>query len=149
MTPYLYLAGAALSLGLLGVFHKVADHRQCRAEAVNLFLFLFAGALMASWSVSRSGIPQLIAVPRVAILTAAGCGLLTSLAILYFQRGIRHGKISTSWLVINLSTIVPTTLSILIYQEAVSPRRAVALGLSLVALALLWLDRRRQESGAA
>jgi drug/metabolite transporter (DMT)-like permease len=149
MTPYLYLAVAALSLGMLGVFHKVADHRQCRPEAVNLFLFLFAGLLMATWSVALSGLPQLIAVPRVALLTAAACGLLTSLAILFFQRGIRYGKISTSWLVINLSTIVPTVLSIALYQEAVSPRRALALSLSLVALALFWLDRRRQEAAEA
>lgn len=149
MTPSLYLAGAAVSLGLLGVFHKVADHRHCRPEAVNFFLFLFAGLLMAAWSVARSGPTQLIFMPPTALLTAAACGLLASLAILCFQRGIRYGKISTSWLVINLSTVVPTALSIVLYREAVSPRRAAALGLSLVALTLLWLDRRRQEAEEA
>ncbi|MFM8984970.1 MAG: EamA family transporter [Planctomycetia bacterium] len=149
MTPYLQLAGAAVALGMLGVFHKVADHRRCRPEAVNFFLFLFAGLLMAAWSVARSGLAQLIFLPRVALLTAAVCGLLASLAILFFQRGIRYGKISTSWLVINLSTIVPTVLSIVLYREAVSPRRALALGLSLVALTLLWLDRRQQEAEEA
>lgn len=149
MTPYLYLAGAALSVGMLGVFHKVADHCECRPEAINLFLFLFAGLLMATWSVSRAGFSQLIFLPQVALLTAATCGLLASLAILFFQRGIRYGKISTSWLVINLSTILPSVLSIVLYREAVSPRRALALGLSLVALTLLWFDRRRQEAGEA
>jgi hypothetical protein len=31
---------------------------------------------------------------------------------------LRHGKISTSWLVINLSTAIPTVLFILIYRES-------------------------------
>ena len=144
---YLYLAMAVCSLGMLGVLHKVADHRRCGPEAINLFLFLWAGVILSSYSLLR--VPGLFTqTPLKAVGVAAFCGVLACIAILNFQRGIRYGRISTSWLVINLSTIVPTVLSILIYHEVVSPRRALSLILALVSLLLLWLDRRREERAA-
>jgi drug/metabolite transporter (DMT)-like permease len=141
---YLYLAIAVCSLGMLGVLHKVADHRRCGPEAINLFLFLWAGVILTGFSLWR--VPSLFTqTPAKAIGVAAVCGVLAGLAILNFQRGIRYGRISTSWLVINLSTIVPTVLAILIYREVVSFKRAFSLFLALVSLLLLWLDRRREE----
>ena len=83
--------------------------------------------------------------PIAAWITATVCGFLASLAILAFQQGVRFGKISTSWVVINLSTALPTVLSIAIYHETVSLRRALGLGLAVVALMILWLERRREE----
>jgi len=149
MTPYFYLLLAASSLGILGIMHKVADQHRCRPEAVNLFLFLGATLAMSVISVRRFGAGAALNVPAIAWITAAGCGFLASFAILNFQRGIRYGKISTSWLVINLSTILPTLLSIVIYHESVSARRALGLLLSVAALSLLWMERRSEERLAA
>ena len=144
---YLYLAVAVCSLGMLGVLHKVADHRRCGPEAINLFLFLWAGVILTGFSLWR--VPGLFTqTPLKALGVAAICGVLAGLAILNFQRGIRYGRISTSWLVINLSTIVPTVLAILVYREVVSLRRALSLFLALVSLLLLWLDRRGEEKQA-
>jgi len=143
--PYLFLMLAVFSFGLLGVLHKVADHRGCRPEAANLFLFLGAAALMSLFTHLQGNLTSITALSSRAWLMAAGCGVLTSLAILNFQRGIRFGKISTSWLVINLSTVLPTILSILIYREIVSLRRAAGLILALVAIGLLWLERKQDE----
>ena len=141
---YFYLAMAVCSLGILGVLHKVADHRRCGPEAINLFLFLWAGVILSTYCLFV--IPGLFTqTPLKAVGVAAICGTLAGLAILNFQRGIRYGRISTSWLVINLSTIVPTVLSILVYHEVVSFRRALSLFLALVSLVLLWLDRRGEE----
>ncbi len=138
---------AVCSLGMLGVLHKVADHRRCGPEAINLFLFLWAGIILSSFSLWR--VPGLFTqTPLKAVAVAAVCGVLAGIAILNFQRGIRYGRISTSWLVINLSTFVPTMLSILIYHEVVSFRRALSLILALLSLLLLWLDRRREEQTA-
>jgi hypothetical protein len=152
---YFYLGMAVFSLGMLGVMHKVADHRSCRPEAINLFLFLWAGAILSAYCLLRDvgflevrdKVVALLGTPGKAILVAAICGMFAGIAILNFQHGIRFGRISTSWLVINLSTIVPTTLSILIYPEVeeVTPKRALSLLLALVSLCLLWLDRRREE----
>jgi len=144
---YLYLAMAVGSLGMLWVLHKVADHRRCGPEAINLFLFLCAGVILTIFSLWR--VPGLVTqTPLKAVAVAGVCGVLAGFAILNFQRGIRYGRISTSWLVINLSTLVPTVLSILVYKEVVSPRRALSLLLALISLLLLWLDRKREEKTA-
>ena len=74
------------------------------------------------------GPTKVLDIPAPGWLTAVACGFLASVAILNFQHGVRFGKISTSWLIINLSTALPTVLSILIYREAVSVRRALGLG---------------------
>ena len=146
--PYAYLMLAVCALGILGVLHKVADFRGCRAEAINLFLFL--GAAAAMWAVSflRFGGAALAGLPVAVIGVGVICGLLASIAILNFQHGVRYGRISTSWLIVNLSTALPTVLSIVIYRERLGPRRAAGLLLAVVALGLLWLERRREEEAA-
>jgi drug/metabolite transporter (DMT)-like permease len=143
---YLYLAMAVVSFGCLGVLHKVADHQSCRPQAINAVLFLAAGLALATVTTFKLGAAAWASVPLPAWTVAAACGLCASVAILHFQHGVRYGRISTSWLIVNLSTIVPTILSVLIYTETVSPRRAVSLLLALVALILLWIDRRKEEA---
>jgi drug/metabolite transporter (DMT)-like permease len=143
---YAFLMLAVFALGLLGVLHKVADFRACRPEAINLFLFLGAAFLMWVAVFVRSGTD--VGLPLVLMGVAAVCGFLASIAILNFQHGVRYGKISTSWLIINLSTALPTSLSIFIYHERLSPRRAAGLGLAVLALLILWLERRREEQEA-
>ncbi|MFN0170720.1 MAG: EamA family transporter [Bryobacteraceae bacterium] len=145
---HLYLVLAVVSLGCLGVLHKVADHRRCRPQAINAVLFLAAGLVLTAVTTFKLGVEAWTRVPPQAWWVATACGLCASVAILHFQHGVRHGRISTSWLIVNLSTIVPTILSILIYGEAVSPRRAASLALALLALVLLWFDRSNEEAAA-
>ncbi|MCZ2080264.1 MAG: EamA family transporter [Bryobacteraceae bacterium] len=145
-SQYVFLLMAVCSFGMLGVLHKVADYRGCRPEAANLFLFLGATVLMCIYAALKGDLAEISGLSSLAWLVAAGCGLLTSLAILNFQRGIRFGKISTSWLVINLSTVLPMILSILIYKEVVSIRRGAGLVLAALAIALLWQERRLDEA---
>jgi len=141
----LFLLLAVVSFGLLGVMHKVADHRGCRPEGANFVLFGGAAFLILSATVFQYGWAKALDVPLAGWVVATGCGFLSSLAILNFQHGVRFGKISTSWLIINLSTALPTVLSILIYHETVSMRRALGLVLAVVALLILWLERTREE----
>ncbi|QNI37675.1 EamA family transporter [Edaphobacter albus] len=144
--PYGFLFLAVASLGMIGVLHKVADHRRCRPEAINLFIFLGGVVVMSVLSFWRFGAAGVLDTPRIAWVTAATCGLLASLAILSFQRGVRYGKISTSWLVINLSMAVPTVLSIVVYREEITRRRAVGLLLAVATLVILWRERVREEA---
>jgi drug/metabolite transporter (DMT)-like permease len=146
---HLFLLLAVVSFGMLGVMHKVADHRGCRPEGANLVLFFGAAFLILSACVWQNGFAKALDVPPAGWIVATGCGFLSSMAILNFQHGVRFGKISTSWLVINLSTALPTVLSILIYHEAVSTRRALGLALAVAALLILWLERIREEKAAA
>lgn len=144
--PYGFLFLAVASLGMIGVLHKIADHRRCRPEAINLFIFLGGEVAMCALSSWRFGAARMLDIPRLVWITAATCGLLASLAILSFQRGVRYGKISTSWLVINLSMAIPTVLSIVVYREVITGRRAIGLLLAVLTLLILWWERAREEA---
>src|SRR5207247_1183149 len=136
---YLFLTLTVLCFCGLGVLHKVADFQKCRPSAINAYLFFWAGLLITVYALS---LDSSLRVPRAATGVAIFCGLSASVAILSFQIGIRFGKISTSWLVINLSTAVPTVLSILFYREHVGPRRGLALFAIALSLLFLWKDKQ-------
>ena len=85
---------------------------------------------------------------------AVVCGACAGIAILTFQVGIRYGRISTSWLVINLSTIVPAILSLVVYEEwkaGIKWQQIAGLALVLCSVILLWRDKAveiaRSEAG--
>jgi drug/metabolite transporter (DMT)-like permease len=144
---YVFLLCALVSLGGLGVLHKVADRRRCRASAISFLLFLWAALLVGvGYSVFRhihGGGPS---IPAAVVVVAAVCGAFASIAILCFQAGLRHGEIATSWLIINLSTALPTALSIVIYKEEVGVRRGISLMLASLALVILWQDWKKQRT---
>lgn len=73
-------------------------------------------------------------------------GVSSAIAILAFQEGIKYGPIATSWLIINLSSGVPTLGSIFIYHEEVNFRKAAALILVTVSMFLLWKDKKAAEA---
>ena len=144
--PYGFLLLAVASLGTIGVLHKVADHKQCRPEAINLFIFLGAAIAMNTVSIARSGIGALLHISMVAWVTAIVCGFIASIATLAFQHGVKYGKISTSWLIINLSMALPTVLSIVVYREVITLRRTIGLLLAVVTLIILWRERVYEEA---
>jgi drug/metabolite transporter (DMT)-like permease len=146
MDGYPFLALAVVSFGVLGVLHKVADHRHCKPSVVTGFLFLCAAIAMSVICISERGMRASTQMPLWIAATALAFGIAAALSILNFQYGVRFGKISTSWLIMNLSTAVPVILSILIYREQIKWKRAVGLTLAVVALLLLWIDRSREES---
>src|SRR5262245_47388620 len=111
MSGYSFLALAVLCFCGLGLLHKVADFQKCRPSFINAYLFFWACLFMTVYTFS---IGVSIKAPARVTGVAIVCGLCASVAILAFQIGIRFGKISTSWLIINLSTAVPTVLSIII-----------------------------------
>jgi len=72
-------------------------------------------------------------------------GVSSVIGILALQNGIRYGKISTSWLIMNLSAALPAAGSVLFYHEQVSPRKVLAFALVAVSAFLLWLDKNRDR----
>ncbi len=144
---YLFMLAGLLCFSTLGVFHKIADVKQCRPAAVN--------ALIYSWSLVLALVVVIFihrqspAAPGAVAAIGIPFGVSASIAILAFQAGIRHGDIATSWLAINLSSGIPTVASILLYGESLTPRKSVALLLVPVSMTLLWMDKRRAERLAA
>ena len=142
MSGYSFLALAVLCFCGLGVFHKVADFQKCRPSAINAYLFFWACLFITIYTLFLG---SSLKTPGEVTGVAIFCGLCASVAILTFQIGVRHGNISTSWLVINLSTAVPTVLSIVIYREEVGLRRAVALIAIVLSLIFLWKDKQLEQ----
>ena len=142
MSGYSFLVLAVLCFCGLGVLHKVADFQKCRPSAINAYLFFWACLFITIYTLFLG---SYLKTPAEVTGVAMFCGLCASVAILSFQIGVRHGNISTSWLVINLSTAVPTVLSIVIYREEVGLRRAVALIAIVLSLIFLWKDKQLQQ----
>ncbi len=132
-----------MSFSLIGIFAKVADTRQCRPGTL---YFLMYGWGLASAAVLVSLLRHGdFSSPATIWRIAVPFGMLASLAGIVFQIGIRYGKISTSWLVINLSAAIPAAGSLIFYHEPVSMRKVAVLLLVAVSVFLLWKDKQSEE----
>ena len=142
---YFLVFWSLFSYGLLGVCHKLAERKHCRPQPL-------AGMLMLSGCIGMNVFVFLgkgYAVPAKVLFLAFVCGSIALCALWAFQEGIKHGKIATSWLIINLSAAIPTVGSIVIYHEPINLKKIGILALIVVAIVLVWLDRledlRRQD----
>jgi multidrug transporter EmrE-like cation transporter len=145
----LFLAISVVSLGFIGIFHKLGAHWDCRPGATNVGLFFWATVLTFAFMVVTRRVRALGTFPRFLIGVASVCGFCASLAILAFQTGLPHGKIATSWLIVNLSMAVPTVLALALYKVDRARFNGVkVLGLSMILLAMLflWRDKQIDES---
>ena len=147
-TGTVFVVVALLSLAGLGVTHKVADFRRCKPDSVNVMLFFWAAVMFWGYACFHKSLFQDFSFfppfTTKAVIWAVACGALASIAILTFQTGIRYGRISTSWLVVNLSTALPAVLSLVIYREwrqGIGWQQPVALVLVMVSVILLWRDK--------
>lgn len=143
---YLYMFLALGSFSTLGVFHKLADLKKCRPRQLTALIYLCSLLLITGMVlfVQRTS----PAAPSEVVSIGIPFGMSAAAAILAFQGGIRYGNIATSWLAINLSSGIPTTASIILYSESVSPAKAFALLLIPIAMLLLWQDKRQYECRA-
>jgi multidrug transporter EmrE-like cation transporter len=76
------------------------------------------------------------------LIIGGAAGVLSSLALFSFQASLRYGKISTSWLILNLCIAVPVAISIVGYGERVTIGKAIGMLLVLIAILLLWWDKK-------
>src|SRR5215470_20225191 len=88
---HIYLFCGLLSLGFIGVFHKLGDRLKCRPSAVNLALFFWAALILGGIVFSGGLAARLFTMPVPLYAIAAVCGFLASVAILSFQAGLKYG----------------------------------------------------------
>ena len=147
MTPAILLAfGAMAAYVVLGLLHKQADRAGCRPKQINILLFGWSALFSVILLLARG---ESLAVPGNVWAIALPSGVCAATAILLFQIGVREGKISTSWLIINLSSAIPILISLVLYREKVGPKQLLALVAMLAALILLWLERKQSEKAAS
>ena len=145
---YLFLLGSLAGFGGLGIFHKVADHPECRPRVIALSL-LFWGFVLTSVYATWFDPRGFHFPPKVLMIGGAG-GLFVAGALFVFQTGLKYGKISTSWLVLNLSMSLPILVSLVFYDEKLNVVKIVGIGLVLGAILMLWRDKKidLEASGA-
>jgi drug/metabolite transporter (DMT)-like permease len=140
---YLYMVLSLTSFGLIGIFAKFADTRGCRPSAVYTLAYGWSMLFSALFVVLfRDGSFH---VPGVVYAIALPFGVASAIGGIVFMSGIRYGKISTSWLIINLSAAIPAIGSVLFYGEPVNPRKIAVLLLAVVSMLLLWKDKQEDE----
>ena len=151
MTPsYLFVVLGLLSFAAMGILHKLGDRLQAEPLPIAFYALVSAGLLSALRVIGTHAVANNFP-PAHIIFLALPFGGCAGLSLWCLQKGLRHGSIATSWLIINLSAAIPTVLSILFYREAVGWKKASVLGLVIISLLLLWWDRRNssRRSGAA
>jgi drug/metabolite transporter (DMT)-like permease len=140
---YLYMVLSLTSFGLIGIFAKFADTRGCRPSAVYTLAYGWSMLFSALFVVLFRG--GSFHVPGVVYAIALPFGVASAIGGIVFMSGIRYGKISTSWLIINLSAAIPAIGSVLFYGEPVNPRKIAVLLLAVVSMLLLWKDKQDDE----
>ncbi len=140
---YFYAVLAMISIGLLGILSKLADRKG--GTPLNTTLLLFGGAtvLMAGYVVFIQHIS--LKAPPIVFGTALFFGMLAVLAFWLFLYGLQFGKITTSWIFMNLSAVVPAALSTAIYHEKLGWAKVLTLGLVVISIFLLWKDKQQDS----
>ena len=140
---YLYMILSLLCFGSIGIVAKCADARGCKPTAVYTLAY--------GWSVLFGAIFVILFgaadfhIPSIVYAIALPFGAASAVGGIMFMAGIRYGKISTSWLVINLSAAIPAIGSVLLYHERIRPRKIAMVALAVVSVILLWKDKRAEE----
>ena len=141
---YLYMLLSLLCFGLIGIFAKFADARECKPSAVYTLAYGWSVLFGAMFVILFRGAD--FHIPAIVYAIALPFGVASAIGGIVFMTGIRYGKISTSWLVINLSAAVPAVASVLVYHERISPRKIAMVALAIVSVILLWKDKQADEA---
>jgi drug/metabolite transporter (DMT)-like permease len=141
---YWFMLTALFSFGAMGIVHKIGDRRSCNPLHIALFTMATACVLSVIY-VAVSQRESLTSWKTAIPLIALPFGACAAAALWLFQRGLRYGRIATSWLLINLSAAIPTVLSVLVYREPMKPRKVAVLLLVAASMGLLWWDRRQDR----
>jgi len=140
---YVYMLLSLTCFGFIGIFAKLADLRGCKPGAVYTLAYGWCVLFGSLFVLFRGADFQ---VPRVVYAIALPFGIASVVGGIVFLAGVRYGKISTSWLIINLSAAIPSVGSIVFYHEAVSPQKIAVVALAVVSVFLLWKDKQSDEA---
>jgi drug/metabolite transporter (DMT)-like permease len=143
MIGYLFALVSMVSIGAIGLLSKLSDRKGCSPLTTTLVAFGGATLIMA-FHVGLFKQANFFP-PRKILGMAVFFGMLAVLAFWVFLYGLRFGKISTSWVFMNLSAVVPAVLSTVIYKEKVGFRKLVVVSLVIVSILLLWKDMKERS----
>lgn len=129
--------------GAIGLLVKFANLRRCRPGAVYAWAYAWCIAFSVGFVMWFRG--GEFHVPTAVYAIALPFGIMNAIGGIVFMAGVRFGKISTSWLIINLSAAIPAVGSVVLYHEPVNARKLGVLALAALAVLLLWKDKQEDE----
>jgi drug/metabolite transporter (DMT)-like permease len=141
---FLYMIISLACFGLIGILVKFADTRGCKPSAVYALAYAWSILFGAGFVILFRGAQ--FHVPTAVYAIALPFGMISAVGGIVFMAGVRYGKISTSWLIINLSAAIPAVGSVMLYHEPVNAKKIVVLLLAVVAVLLLWKDKQVDEA---
>lgn len=137
---YLLLLVGLAAFGMLGIFHKVADHPECRPKIISVVLLFWGGVLTTVYTFQFNA--KGLVFPKEVLYIGCLAGTIAALALFVFQTGLKYGKISTSWLIINLATSIPILLSVLLFGEKINVAKSFGVVLVFAAIVMMWRDKK-------
>jgi drug/metabolite transporter (DMT)-like permease len=144
MNPGLaFLIAAMFGTGILGLLYKGAQRAGCRADAMTIQLFFWGSVLTLGYFTAVSSVEARFDWRLVGIAT--GASMLSTTAVTTYQKAFQYGKVAPSALIMNLSMLVPFTLSVIFFHEKIKPQQWLALVLMGLSLYCLWLDKAQQD----
>jgi hypothetical protein len=144
---FLYMILSLTCFGAIGLLVKFADLRRCRPGAVYSWAYAWCVAFSIVFVMWFRG--GQFHVPPAVYGIAVPFGIMNAIGGIVFMSGVRFGKISTSWLIINLSAAIPAAGSVVLYHEPVNAKKLAVLGLAAAAVLLLWKDKQEDEKKRA
>lgn len=141
---YFYMILSLSSFGLIGICAKLADLRGCKPVPVFTLAYAWCALFGAIFVALFRGMDFKVPVTIYAI--AIPFGIASVIGGMVFLEGVRYGKISTSWLIINLSAAIPAIGSVVLYHEHVNAKKITVVVLAVIAIFLLWKDKQLEEA---
>jgi len=140
---YTYILLSLLSYSSLGILHKVAEVKNCRALSISILMCAWCLVFLVAVVVGRG---KSLYAPLTIVTLALPFGISAGIAILALQTALSFGNISTSWLAVNLSAGIPTVLSIVLYKEPITWWKILALITMAISMILLWKDSQLRKA---
>lgn len=140
---YTYILLSLLSYSSLGILHKVAEVKNCRALSISILMCVWCLVFLVAIVVGRG---KGLHPPLTVVTLALPFGICAGIAILALQTALSFGNISTSWLAVNLSAGIPTVLSIVLYKEPITWLKICALITMAISMVLLWKDSQLRKA---
>ena len=140
---FLYMILSLTCFGTIGLLVKFANLRRCRPSAVYAWAYAWCVAFSVGFVMWFRG--GHFNVPAAVYVIAVPFGIMNAIGGIVFMAGVRFGKISTSWLIINLSAAIPAVGSVVLYHEPVNTKKLAVLALAAIAVLLLWKDKQEDE----
>jgi EamA domain-containing membrane protein RarD len=140
---YTYILLSLFSYSSLGILHKVAEVKNCRALSISVLMCAWCLVFLVAVVLGQG---KSLHAPASVVTLAVPFGISAGIAILALQTALSLGNISTSWLAVNLSAGIPTVLSIVLYKEPMTWLKIFALVTMAISMVLLWKDSQLRKA---